>query len=158
MSIAVALGRQRARLLEAIGLRRLAAHAWGEVLLIDPQNLEAALRLGHIALARGKEEEALGWFARATRQVEDSAEAWHGVGICQAVSGAHAEAVAALAHALALRPDDGELLRQLALAQHHAGQGDAFDITLARLEQVDASQARLLRDELAEVTRGEASS
>ncbi|MDQ8021885.1 MAG: hypothetical protein REI94_08605 [Moraxellaceae bacterium] len=156
MSIAITLGRQRARLLEAIGLRRLAAHAWGEVLLIDPSNLEAACRLGRIALARRREEEALGWFTRATRLAGDDAAAWYGLGLSHAGLGAHADAADAFAHALTQRPDDGDVLHQLGLAQHRAGQGDAFGLTLAKLDRIDASRARLLRDELAEAAGSDA--
>jgi tetratricopeptide (TPR) repeat protein len=109
--------------------------AWLELSPSDPTGLYGR---GRVLLELGLVEDALGDFEGAHSLDPGHAEAARAVGWVRASLGRFDAALEAYRAAAALRPDDPELLGEMAQLQRHTGDAEAAAETLARIETLRA--------------------
>ena len=103
------------------------------VLELYPDHGEAHARLGGWALDRDQNDLAVTHFRKALAQYADWSAVLNNLGLALGRLGSHTEAVDYAAQAVAVSPDHVGFRVNLAMALHHAGQGDAA------LEQAEQS-------------------
>jgi len=87
----------------------------------DPNNPVTERKLGKLALALGRPEQALGFFLAAQKQVGDDAQIWNGLGIAHDSLGQHTEAQSDYQKAMKLAPDNLAYRNNFGLSQTLAG-------------------------------------
>jgi tetratricopeptide (TPR) repeat protein len=114
---------EKARTLDAAGLKPQARDAWRAVLEALPQNPEAAARLGRLAWDDGDHQSALSLLERATSG-EAPASVWFDLGVVRQDLCDHAAAAEAYRKALDLKPDYAEAALNLGIALQDCGDPD----------------------------------
>jgi tetratricopeptide (TPR) repeat protein len=114
---------EKARTLDAAGLKPHAREAWRAILKAMPQNPEAAARLGRLASEDGDHQTARSLLERANTG-EAPASAWFDLGVvCQDLRD-HAAAAEAYRKALDIKPDYAEAALNLGIALQDCGNPD----------------------------------
>jgi tetratricopeptide (TPR) repeat protein len=124
--------RQLAAILGDLGDLDAALDERHKILALDPWNSADWLRLGELAAANGRSEEALGALERARAIGPDDPQIHERAGHALASMGRTKEAIAALESALALRPQNARLkeaLNALKGGQKSFGEALAQDVT-----------------------------
>jgi tetratricopeptide (TPR) repeat protein len=114
---------EKARTLDAAGLKPQARDAWRAILKALPQNREAAARLGRLAWEDGEYAAALSLLERATIG-EAPASVWFDLGVVRQDLRDHAMAVEAYRKALAIKPGYAEAALNLGTALQESGDLD----------------------------------
>jgi tetratricopeptide (TPR) repeat protein len=114
---------EKARTLDAAGLKPQARDAWRAILKAIPQNSEAAARLARLASEDGDHQTARSLLERATSG-EAPASVWFDLGVvCQDLRD-HAAAAKAYRAALDIKPDYAEAALNLGIALQDCGDPD----------------------------------
>jgi tetratricopeptide (TPR) repeat protein len=114
---------EKARTLEAAGLKPQAREAWRAILEAMPQDPEAAARLGRLASEAGDHRTARSLLERATTG-KTPASVWFDLGVvCQELRD-HAAAAEAYRKALDIKPDYAEAALNLGIALQDCGDSD----------------------------------
>lgn len=114
---------EKARTLEAAGLKPQARGAWRAILKALPQSQEAAARLGHLAWEDGDYQTALSLLERATSG-EAPASVWFDLGVVRQDLRDHEAAAKAYRKALDIKPDYAEAALNLGIALQDCGNPD----------------------------------
>ncbi len=114
---------EKARTLDAGGLKPQAREAWRAILEALPQNQEAAARLGRLAWEDGGYAAALSLLERATVG-EAPASVWFDLGVVRQDLRDHAAAAEAYRKALAIKSDYAEAALNLGTALQEGGDLD----------------------------------
>jgi tetratricopeptide (TPR) repeat protein len=114
---------EKARTLDAAGVRPQAGEAWGAILKALPQNREAAARLGRLAWEDGDYASALSLLERATIG-EAPASVWFDLGVVRQDLRDHAAAAEAYRKALDIKPDYAEAALNLGTVLQESGDLD----------------------------------
>lgn len=114
---------EKARVLEAAGLKPQARDAWGAILKALPQDQEAAARLGRLAWEGGDHQTALSLLERATTG-EAPASVWFDLGVVRQDLRDHDGAAKAYHRALDVKPDYAEAALNLGVALQDCGDPD----------------------------------
>jgi tetratricopeptide (TPR) repeat protein len=126
---------EKARTLDAAGLKPQAREAWGAILKALPQNREAAARLGRLAWEDGEHATALSLLERATMG-EAPASVWFDLGVVRQDLRDHAAAAEAYRKALGIKPDYAEAALNLGTALQESGDLDGAMRAYARAYQL----------------------
>ena len=102
---------------------------YADIIKEQPKNIEAILGLARIEFSEGRIDQAEQGFQRALKIDNASANAYSGLGQCQASRQQWAEAVASLTEATKGLPEDKTIRHQLAIALAHTG-----DLSAAQLQ------------------------
>jgi tetratricopeptide (TPR) repeat protein len=114
---------EKARTLDAAGLKPQAREAWRAILRALPQNQEAAARLGRLTWEDGEHPTALSLLERATAG-EAPASVWFDLGVVRQDLRDHAAAAEAYRKALGIKPDYAEAALNLGTALQESGDLD----------------------------------
>jgi tetratricopeptide (TPR) repeat protein len=114
---------EKARTLDAAGLKPQAREAWDAILKALPQSQEAAARLGHLAWDGGDYASALSLLERAASGDAPSS-VWFDLGVVRQDLRDHAGAAEAYRKALGIRPDYAEAALNLGTALQDSGDLD----------------------------------
>ena len=114
---------EKARTLDAAGLKPQAREAWRAILNALPQNQEAAARLGRLASEAGDYDTAASLLERAAAG-EASASVWFDLGVVRQDLRNHAAAAEAYRKALDIKPDYAEAALNLGTALQESGDLD----------------------------------
>ena len=114
---------EKARTLDAAGVRPQARDAWGAILKALPQDREAAARLGRLAWEDGEYATAVSLLERATSG-EAPASVWFDLGVVHQDLRDYAEATKAYRKALDIKPDYAEAALNLGTALQESGDLD----------------------------------
>jgi tetratricopeptide (TPR) repeat protein len=114
---------EKARTLDAAGLKPLARKAWRAILKAMPQNQEAAARLARLASEDGDPQTARSLLERATA-VEAPASVWFDLGVVRQDLRDHAAAAEAYRKALDIKPDYAEAALNRGIALQDCGDSD----------------------------------
>ena len=114
---------EKARTLDAAGVRPQAREAWRAILEALPQSQEAAARLGRLAWEDGDYPAAVSLLERATRG-EAPASVWFDLGVARQDLHDHAAAATAYRKALDIKPDYAEAALNLGTALQETGDLD----------------------------------
>jgi tetratricopeptide (TPR) repeat protein len=114
---------EKARTLDAAGLKPQAREAWHAILKALPQSQEAAARLGRLAWEGGEYAAALSLLERATIG-EAPASVWFDLGVVRQDLRDHAAAAEAYRKALGIKPDYAEAALNLGTALQESGDLD----------------------------------
>lgn len=152
---------EKARTLDAAGLKSHAREAWRAILNELPQSREAAARLGRLAWEDGEHQTALSLLERATTG-EAPASVWFDLGVVRQDLRDHAAAAEAYRKALDIKPDYAEAALNLGIALQDSGDldramhayADAYRLRPAMFGRIamaltTASHGRLWLDEAA---------
>lgn len=83
-------------------------------ILADPQDAHAKLQLGNLLANLGRMDEAVNWWQKTAQQDPKQSIAWRNLGLASAARNDPAKAEACYRKAIAARPDDQTLYRDLA--------------------------------------------
>ena len=97
---------EMARMLRHAGEDGGAEVHYRAALKISPQLIEAQLGYARLLVARGKPQQACGWFERAHQEHPESATACNDLGLCYAECGRTMDAVTAMRRATELQPNE----------------------------------------------------
>lgn len=122
---------EKARTLDAAGLKPQAREAWRAILKALPQSQEAAARLGRLAWEHGEQPAAVSLLERATIG-EAPASVWFDLGVVRQDLGNHAAAAEAYRKALDIKPDYAEAALNLGTALQESGDLDGAMRAYAR--------------------------
>ena len=117
----VALKLTYARWMEETGNLPEAKRHYAEVLHEQPKNIDAILGVARHEFSTGRVDQAEQGFRRALKIDDSSANAWSGLGQCQASQKKWAEAADSLTKASQGLPEDKAIRHQLAMALVHTG-------------------------------------
>lgn len=121
---------EKARTLDAAGVKPQAREAWRAILEALPQSQEAAARLGRLAWEDGEYAAAVSLLERATRG-KAPASAWFDLGLARQDLRDHAGAVEAYRKALDIKRDHAEAALNLGTALQESGDLDGAMRTYA---------------------------
>jgi tetratricopeptide (TPR) repeat protein len=125
---------EKARTLDAAGVRPQARAAWRAILEALPQSQEAAARLGRLAWEAREYATAASLLERATTG-EAPASVWFDLGLVRQDLRNHAEAAKAYRKALDIKPDYAEAALNLGTALQESGDLDGAMRAYARAYQ-----------------------
>jgi tetratricopeptide (TPR) repeat protein len=114
---------EKARTLDAAGLKPQAREAWRAILKAMPQNQEAAARCGRLASEDGDPQTARSLLERATAG-EAPASVWFDLGVVRQDLRDHVAAAQAYRKALDIKPDYAEAALNLGIALQDCGDAD----------------------------------
>jgi tetratricopeptide (TPR) repeat protein len=115
---------EKARTLDAAGLRAPAREAWAAILKVIPQHQEAAARLGRLAFEDGDLTAAASYLDLATAG-DAPASAWFDLGIVRQDMRDYGAAEAAYRKALTIKSDHAEAALNLGIVLQEKGDPDA---------------------------------
>jgi tetratricopeptide (TPR) repeat protein len=111
---------EKARTLDAAGLRAPAREAWAAILKVIPQQQEAAARLGRLAFEDGDLASAASYLERATAG-DSPASAWFDLAVVRQDMREYAAAEAAYRKTLQIKPDHAEAALNLGIVLQEQG-------------------------------------
>jgi tetratricopeptide (TPR) repeat protein len=114
---------EKARTLDAAGLKPQARDAWRAILMALPQSQEAAARLGRLAWEDGDNPSAVSLLERATIDGAP-ASVWFDLGVVRQDLRDHTAAAEAYRKALSIKPDYAEAALNLGTALQESGDLD----------------------------------
>lgn len=118
-----------------------AARGLGELLLIDPADVESLLNLGQVRQRQGDLGGAIGFFRDAVRRDPENAAGWMMTGMAEMERGEVLRACASLAMGVALDPKNARAHRWYGMALARRGWNEAAEAELKQSLELDGKDS-----------------